>query len=271
MGSEQESRVDGQSGHQDPIRSISRAFRLLNLFDKGNPRRHVRDLADLSGIPRTSVLRLLGTLESHAFVTQVAESTYQVGPGALRWFRVVQDAWTLPDGVMDVLRALRDQTGESVNVYVRQGAHRVSIGQAEGAHTVRSVVRMGVPLPLESGSSGTVLLTHAPASVARTAVTTVEVDLVRQRIDEFRQRGYVVSHGERESGASSLSLPIRCSNGAVAALSISGPTSRFDEQRIGPYLAAGQSAVQRIASQGLGPVEALLTPLPGELDEEPSI
>lgn len=254
------------AGNGESVRSISRAFELLELFDSHNPRRHVRELAQLTGIPRTTVLRLLGTLEAHGFVLQSAESTYQVGPGALRWFRVVQDAWSVPGEVLDVIGALRNETGESVNIYVRQGLRRVSIGQAEGTHTVRSVVRMGVPLPLSAGSSGTVLMAHAPASVVAEVVSDNGVsDEISAKIEDFRKDHFAVSHGERESGASSLSLPVRCTNGAVVALSMSGPTSRFDEERIQSYLKTVRARVKEIEALGLGPVEALLTPTPDEL------
>lgn len=259
MNSVRRSETARAARDSDPVRSISRAFTLLELFDRGHQRRNVRDLAHLTGIPRTSVLRLLGTLESQGFVVQVAESTYQVGPGALRWFRVVQEAWTVPEDVLQLIRALRDRTGESINIYVRQGPRRFSIGQAEGTRTVRSVVSLGAPLPLGAGSSGTVLLAHAPNSVVAEVLAAAEdADAVRSRTESFHQQGFAVSHGERESGASSLSLPLRCANGAVTALSISGPTPRFDAARIADYLTSGRDSVRRIEAVGLGPVEALL-------------
>lgn len=243
----------------DSVRSISRAFRLLELFDKDNPHRHVRDLAHLTGIPRTTVLRLLGTLEANGFVLQVAESTYQVGPGALRWFQVIQDAWSLPAEVLQEVRTLRDETRESVNVYVRQGHRRVSIGQAEGTRTVRSVVPLGTPLSLSAGSSGTILLAHAPASELPTLITMgADFSDIERKIERYHKRGFAISHGERESGASSLSLPLHCTNGAVAALSISGPSARFADDRIETYLEAGKESIARIETLGLGPVEALL-------------
>ncbi|MGO1183599.1 MAG: IclR family transcriptional regulator [Micrococcaceae bacterium] len=248
------------NSHSDSVRSISRAFEILQHFDKDNPHRHVRDLARLTKIPRTTVLRILSTLEGYGFVQQIAESTYQVGPGALRWFQVVQDAWSVTEEALDVVRALRDETGESANIYVRQGTKRVSIGQAEGSRTVRSVVRMGVPLPLTAGSSGVILLEDAPVEVVSILLESGEVSRSEheEKLNYYRSNGFALSHGERESGASSLSFPVRCENGAVVALSLSGPTSRFDEENVRNYLEVVRIHAQKLEDQGLGPVEALL-------------
>lgn len=260
MSVESNSGVADSWGNGDSVRSVARAFQLLTLFDREHQQRHVRDLAALTAIPRTTVLRLLSTLESHGFVLQVAESTYQVGPGALRWFQLVQQAWAIPGNVQEAISAVRDKTGESVNIYVRQGNRRVSIGQAEGNRTVRSVVGIGVPLPLTEGSSGTILLAHATSELVASVTSTSEAaKMLATKLESFSKDGFVVSHGERESGASSVSLPLRCTNGTTVALSISGPTSRFDEERIAEYIKTGVRAAKKIEKFGLGPVEALLS------------
>lgn len=250
--------VDSPPQLQGEVRSVARAVHLLGHFDLAHPRRHIRDLARLTGLPRTTVLRLLATLEGDALVHQVGEGVYQLGAGALRWVETVQQAWRLSEEALEVLSELRDETGESANLYVRQSKRRVSIGQAEGSWTVRSVVQLGAPLPIHQGASGLVLL--AGLSNWRGCVPPELRDdqSLLGRIATVRETGYAVSHGERESGASAVAAPVTRDESLVAALSLSGPTSRFTARMVPHYLDLVRTSAERLSDIGLGPVESLL-------------
>jgi DNA-binding IclR family transcriptional regulator len=260
MVSVEESREDhGDLAVRSPVRSVVRALELLQLFNEDNCVRHVRDLTTISKLPRTTVLRLMSTLEAQGFVVQAGESLFQIGPTALRWLSTVQNAWRINDESLSELRALRDLSGESVNLNVRQGLSRVSIGQAEGTHTVRSVVPLGKRFPLGPGSSGRILLAHAPETVIAEVVRNADnPESLMRGIEKYRRDGYYFSHGERESGASSLSLPIRISTGQVVSLSMSGPSARFTKESMVRYIEFARKSATKIESIGLGAVESLL-------------
>ncbi|GAB3273884.1 IclR family transcriptional regulator [Kineosporia babensis] len=214
------------------VRSVSRAVDLLEAFDLGHPARTLRELIEVTGLPKSTVLRLVGTWENRGYLLLLSDGRYALGPGLLRWVRAADALWEVSAAARSAMKALVDRYGETVNIYVRQGEHRVSIAQHEGTATVRSVVVVGSPMPLELGASGRVLRTG--------------VDLA-------------VSHGEREVGASSVSAAIRAADGRVlAALAMSGPTSRFVEETVTRYTVAVRAAAAQIAEQGLGSVEALL-------------
>lgn len=250
---------NGDSAVNAPVRSVVRAFELLELFNEDNSIRHVRDLTSISGLPRTTVLRLMSTLESQGVIVQAGESVYQIGPTALRWLSTVQNAWRINDESLSVLRTLRDLSGESVNLNVRQGLNRVSIGQAEGTHTVRSVVPLGKRFPLGPGSSGRILLAHAPKSVLGEVLDRADQpERLMRGIEAYRHDGYYFSHGEREPGASSLSVPIRIGSGQIVALSLSGPSTRFTKESMKRYLSLVRKSAATIEGIGLGAVESLL-------------
>lgn len=249
----------GDPAFHSPVRSVVRALELLQLFNEDNCVRHVRDLTSISKLPRTTVLRLMGTLEAQGFVVQAGESLFQIGPAALRWFSTVQNAWRINDESLSELRALRDLSGESVNLNVRQGLNRVSIGQAEGTHTVRSVVPLGKRFPLGPGSSGRVLLAHAPENVIDEVLDKADnPEGLMRGVEAYRRDGYYFSHGERESGASSLSLPIRINSGRVVSVSLSGPSTRFTKESMARYIKYATESAAKIESIGLGSVESLL-------------
>ncbi len=214
------------------VRSVGRAVDLLEAFDLAHPARTLRELVEVTGLPKSTVLRLVSTWEQRGYLVLLGDGRYALGPGLLRWVRAAQALWQVSPAAMAEMRALVEKYGETVNIYVRQGEHRVSIAQEEGTATVRSVVVVGLPMPMDVGASGRVLRTGVDVAV---------------------------SHGEREVGASSVAAAVRASNGRVlAAVAMSGPTSRFVDETVQEYEKAVRAAASQIAAQGLGSVEALL-------------
>lgn len=255
-------RADHPADLPDGVRSITRALDLLSLFDEQHPTHTLRDLVAASGLPKTTVLRLVATLEGRGLVARVGEATYAVGPALLRWVRLAESLWQVSPEARTRMRDLVHQCGETVNLYVRQGIERVSIAQEEGTATVRSVVAVGEPMPLGRGATAKVLLSGAPAALLDTlAAADPELDagaLARQ-VAGVRETGYAVSHGERELGASAVAAPVRAADGRVlGALSVSGPTSRFTADQVPGYVEAVVAAARTLGEVGLGSVEALL-------------
>ncbi|MPZ94049.1 MAG: helix-turn-helix domain-containing protein [Propionibacteriales bacterium] len=244
------------------VRSVGRAFDLVTLFDARHPSHSLRDLVAATGLPKTTVVRLVSTLEQRRLLTTRTDGTYTLGAGFLRWVRLAQSIWEVDEETRRLMRKLVDECGETVNVYVRQDTNRLSIAQEEGTATVRSVVQVGVPMPLSVGASSKVLLGGAGAEVVdqlATVVDHLDVDSLRRQVAAVTETGYAVTHGERELGASSVAAPIRARDGrVVAALSVSGPTSRFTADQIASYVKAVTKQARAISESGLGGVEALL-------------
>ncbi|MEU9795106.1 IclR family transcriptional regulator [Streptomyces sparsogenes] len=244
------------------VRSVIRAAELLQLFDAHYPTRPLRDLVELTGLPKTTVVRLLATLASLGLITSTGEMVYGLGAGFLRWVRLSQRLWEVNAETRTVMRDLADQCGETVNIYVRQDTDRISVAQEEGTATVRSVVEVGVPLSLTAGAASKVLLCDTPAAVfdeLTAKEAQVDMDALKRQVAAVRETGYAVTHGEREFGASAVAAPIRAQDGRIiAALSASGPTSRFTAERIVDYVPAVTRAAARISEIGLGTMEAFL-------------
>ncbi|MEU6482215.1 IclR family transcriptional regulator [Streptomyces sp. NPDC047017] len=250
------------SARTDGVRSVTRAAELLQLFDAHHPTRTLRELTELTGLPKTTAVRLLTTLTSLGLVASQGDTVYSPGAGFLRWVRLSQSLWEVSAQTRAVLRDLVDECGETANLYVRQDTHRVCIAQEEGTATVRSVVEVGVPMSLTTGAASKVLLGGVPAALFDDLAAKegqVDMDVLRQQVAAVSETGYAVTHGDRELGASAVAAPVRAKDGRiVAALSASGPTSRFTAERVGAYLPAVTRAAARITDVGLGTVEAFL-------------
>lgn len=246
-----------QPGANTGVRSVLRALDLLGLFTEQRVSWNVRDLTEASGLAKTTVLRLLATLEGRGLLWSDAEGRITAGPGLLRWSNLAHAAWQLPESARRVMRELADSTGETVNLYVRADRSRICIEQQEGTQNVRHVVRVGDELPLWAGAASKVLLAGADEQLL-TAVLAQDpshttVAQLRAEIAAAEQAGYAVSHGERELGASGIAAPVAGANGGVlAALALGGPTPRFTEQAVATFSTAVCEAAARISQIGFG-------------------
>jgi DNA-binding IclR family transcriptional regulator len=243
------------------VRSVDRTLDLMDLFDHRRPFLTLREIVERSGLPKTTVVRLLAVLESRALVSTRTDGTYTLGAGVLRWVRMSAALWEVNDQTRACMRRLVDSLGETVNVYVRQDLVRTSIAQEEGTNSVRTVVEVGRPMPLWAGSTAKILLAPALELVEHLARVhpSLDAETFRADIEAAREAGYAVSHGEREPGASAVSAPILAADERmIAALTISGPSSRLTGARLDEAIAAVVDAAKEISGFGLGSVEELL-------------
>ena len=125
-----------------------------------------------------------------------------------------------------VLPKLRDITGESVQLYRRDGMQRVCVLAAEPPSGLRDTVPVGSRLPMTAGSGAKVLAAWSDPATQRSVLT--DAVFGERTLLEVRRRGWAQSVAEREPGVASVSAPVRDSSGqVVAAVSVSGPVDRM--------------------------------------------
>ena len=182
-------------------------------------------LVDATGLPRPTAHRLAMALEFHRLVARDLSGRFTLGP-RLRELASATGEDRLLAAAASVLVTLRDATGESAQVYRRQGDQRICVAAAERMTGLRDSVPVGSALTMHAGSAAQVLLAwedpdrlhRGLAGSTFTAVTLAQV----------RRRGWAQSVGEREAGVASVSAPVRAPGGrVVAAVSVSGPIERL--------------------------------------------
>ena len=150
----------------------------------------------------------------------------------------------LVEAARPALVGLRDDVGESTQLYVREGDGRVCVASFERATGLRTTVAVGEVLPLDRGSAGKVLLAWAE-DAGRFGVA-------HGVLAEVRGQGWAESVAEREEGVASVSAPVFDVSGEVsAAVSVSGPIARLGE-RPGERLAEKVVAAAREIEGALG-------------------
>ncbi|GAB3477184.1 IclR family transcriptional regulator [Nocardiopsis coralliicola] len=242
------------------VRSVVRALDMLDLFDERNQRYSTRELVELTGLAKTTVIRLVQTLEQRGLLWTGSDGRIGAGPGLLRWARLAHAVWQVPDAVRAVMRELTADTSETVNLYVRADAVRVCVAQEEGPHRLRHIVKTGDEMVLWGGAASKVLLIGAPDAVLRRVAAASphgppHLGRLRDEAEEARSRGFAVSHGEREQGVSGVAAPVfgGTADAPVAALALGGPTARFTDAAVRSFGPAVSAAAERIAAIGFDP------------------
>ena len=237
------------------VRSVQRALDILSLLSEDRPLIAVRDIVAATGLAKTTVIRLVQTLEQSGLLWATS-SGYMAGPGLWRWAHLARRSWELPPETQRMMRDLAARERETVNVYVARDIVRVCIAQQESPQPLRHVVHVGDELPLWAGASAKVLLRNAsPALLDRVARSSPygegHVRRMREWIDDAAQKGYAVSNGEREEGLSAVAVPIQGRSGTIiAALTLSGPSVRFTDERVDSFVKALLAAAQQITERG---------------------
>ncbi|GAA2649248.1 IclR family transcriptional regulator [Paractinoplanes durhamensis] len=244
-----------ESSEGQGVRSIQRALDILSLLTEDRPLIAVRDIVAATGLAKTTVIRIVQTLEQSGLLW-ATNSGYMAGPGLWRWAHLARRGWELPPETQRLMRELAARERETVNVYVARDIVRICIAQQESPQPLRHVVHVGDELPMWAGASAKVLLRNASDGLLERVARSSpwgegHVRRIREWIDEATQQGYAVSHGERETGLSAVAVPILGRSGTVvAALTLSGPTVRFTDDRVTEFTAALLTAAAQMNERG---------------------
>ncbi|NUU24698.1 MAG: IclR family transcriptional regulator [Streptomycetaceae bacterium] len=226
------------------VQSVDRAISVLEILaQRGDA--GVSEVAAEIDVHKSTAFRLLGALEARGLVEQTAErGKYRLGFGIVRLAGGVTGRLDITQQGRPVCERLSEEIGETVNIAVLQEHFAVNLYQVRGPGAVGTHNWVGQLTPVYATSSGKILLAHLSAKertrvLAESGVrkmtphTLTARTKLEQNLAEARERGYALALEELEIGLHAIAAPIRSREGkVVAALSASGPTYRFTEERI---------------------------------------
>jgi DNA-binding IclR family transcriptional regulator len=250
-------------GSLERIVAILDAFAAAHEADGRTAPLGVTDLSRSLGLPKGTISRYLHRLEDAGVLLRHADRRYVLSNRVYAWCQAATPGGDIRRWARPVMERLAADFGETVSLFIRDGIEAVCIDQVDGRFPIRLSAAVGRHLPLHVGASPRLLLAFAPTEqresflaqapfprLAPRTITTVET--LRQAIAEAQKTGYVLSRDESDEGATGIAVPIRDASREVrAALSVAGPSSRFDRARRDAIVTAIREAA-RTASMALG-------------------
>jgi IclR family transcriptional regulator, acetate operon repressor len=223
--------------------AVDRASMLLVTILQSETPLTFTDLHRDSGLAKSTVSRLLSSLESNGLVSRDDDGTLHPGAVLTRFARSSRPHDDLVALAEPHLAALSSATGETVNLAVVAGHEVEQIAQVDSTYLMGNVNWVGLRVPLHCSALGKVFLAEgAPLPEGRLERRTPRTISSRVRLEselaEVRTRGWAVADSELEPGLVALAAPVRGADGAcIAALSVSGPSVRLTRDRF-PDLAS---------------------------------
>ena len=200
------------------VQTLDRAVAILEALARTGPGT-LADLVRETGLPRPTAYRLAVALEEHALVVRDRAGRFRLGGRLVGWGAAAGAGLALVEPARAVLERLSAETGESAQLYVREGDQRVCVATHERPTGLRDTVAIGAMMPLTKGSGGRVLLAWAGDRG--------RFDVDAGVLEAVRTAGWAATVGEREPGVASVSAPVRVGGEVVAAISVSGPAERL--------------------------------------------
>ena len=202
-------------------------------------------LVHATGLARPTAHRLAVALEHHRLVARDLQGRFVLGP-RLSELAAAAGEDRLLAAAGPVLNRLRDITGESAQLFRRQGEIRICAAAAERPAGLRDTIPVGSQLTMSAGSAAQVLLAwEEPDRVSRNLQ---QASFSAVALAGVRRRGWAQSAAEREPGVASVSAPVRSPSGKViAAVSVSGPIERLSRQPGRLHAAAVMAAAERMS------------------------
>ena len=221
------------------VEAVLKALEVLDCF-QDQPLLPLKKISELTGMNKSRIIRLCGTLESKGYLVHDSEAqNYRLGFKALALGKAHERSNNLISLSRPILRDLADQTGESATLFVVDGLQRVCLAREEGTFSIRYNILEGQRMVLYAGAGGKVLLAFGPEELRRkvlsrdhlrklTPTTIQDPKRLEKDLETVRRQGYASSYGERDSEVAALAAPIYRHDGKVcAAVSIAGPINRF--------------------------------------------
>jgi DNA-binding IclR family transcriptional regulator len=205
------------------VEAVDRALSILETFSSGKPSLSLRELAEQTGMYKSTILRLSGSLEHFGYLSRSDKGEFSLGPalGRLASLSLRDDAAL----IRPVLQRLVDETEETASFYVRDGSDRVCLFRANSTQEIRHHLEEGTRMALNKGATGRILMAFSGEPA--------------EPFETIRKSGFYVSKGERAADVAAVAVPVRAVNGTLAgALAVSGLRSRFTDDFVAKALSA---------------------------------
>lgn len=254
---------------RNEVQSVQRAIAVLKAFSIERPLLGVAEIAQVVGLNRSTVHRLVGTLESCGMIRRDPyQQKYSLSAQVLKLADVFLEHSDLRSVALPRMTTLRDMINETVALHLREGASRIVIAQVGAHRDVRHMYRnIGEPIPLHLGAPGKVMLANMSEEEIESYLTDVPLIeatphsitdplALRDELKRIAHQGYAVSSEERRLGVVAIAAPIFDATGVpLASINASGPSHRIRKAQVAAIRPLLVDAAKEI-SRAMGHIES---------------
>jgi|SRR5690625_1875073 len=241
-------------------KTVVRSMDILNLFID-HRKLKFQEIIDLSGMPKSSVYRMLKSLEEMGFLEKGMDANYRLGLLFLTFGNLVSTRLDIRNIAYPIMKDLHDQVKEATNLIVKQGNEAIYIEKIDAYQKVRLYTGVGRRSPLYAGACSRIILAFLPEAERDMYIEQIDLKPIAdgtitdkkklaESIRQAKKDGYTVSHSELENYSSAISAPIFNHQGeVVAGISIAGIEAYYQEENIPGFAKKVKEAANEISKQ----------------------
>lgn len=225
---------------ENRVAAVDRALSLLGCFDAEHDRLTLKQLAERTGLYKSTILRLAGSLEAAGYLNRLDDGSFSLGPTLWRLGSIYRKRFNFAETIRPVLHKLSEITHESASFYIRDGGTRVCLFRQNGPQSIRHHLDEGAQLPLEQGAAGHLIRAYTDGGGEQAA--------------DIMKTGYAISLGERDPDTASVAVPVfGADNNFLGAVVVSGLRTRFNETARGTAINAALAAASELGPKLIQP------------------
>lgn len=246
-----------------PVGVITKVLHILELLDQTPAGLQLKEMAEKTGINKSTVHRFVSHLEAEAYLFRDVSGTYTLGPKLTRLGEGISFQATLCKICRPTLEHLWKLTGETINLAVLDGSDVLYLDILETLHTFRLVSKIGMRRPFHCTSLGKAIVANIDDEQAKkklfarvqfdegkTLRSITSIGRLKRDLINIRDRGYALDEGEAVTGVRCLGAAIFGADGkVVGGISISGPMVRVTRDRLPLFSAEIREAARQISSR----------------------
>lgn len=240
-----------------------RALAVLDTFDTKYRRQSLATISRRSGLPLTTVHRLVHELEKHGALIRRSDGDYEIGAKMWRLGILASVHSDLREVALPYMEDVYQLGNDAVQIAVLDGLRCLIVDRIAGSRTVDNASKPGSRLPLHATAVGKILMAYGPQELQDavlnnldryTDTTITDAELLRRQLREIKAKGYAQTVAELTPGATSLAVPVRGNNGQViASMGLISATDSETISKMAPVMQVTAAALgKKLVETGMG-------------------
>lgn len=217
------------------VAAVDKALAILRLFSSKQRELSLHQISTITGLYKSTVLRMLASLSNALLVMKRADGIYVLGPAIATLNTAYQEQESLSMVIIPALQNLVKLTHESAAFHMREGNKRLCLFRVDSQQALRDHIKVGDLLPIDKGAGGKVLRAFEGAS--------------GKVFNQIRSDMVLAISGDRTKEISGISAPIFAADGLIGVITLTMPTYRFDPSKSIAVKASAKNLTELLGGQ----------------------